>query len=849
MNQPVHNHVTLYGNATTTRFTHWVLLACGLIGLWLGGLWTVVAAQPPQPPAQAQNPPTPTDPATPPATGEPAQFADEDKPYEDLPVLKDKPLPSYERLLKGPAIDWLIFVREERVLEVNPVTPRPNTLQVLDELVKASARKTLPAGPERDAEIERRKDLPYLVVTIVENDQEQGTYRVHQRHLKQIIHYEDLLLRRIDALLAEKQSLAVFELLRVLQQRSPTWPGIAPRRERLQFLEALQFLERDQPETAWNYLLQLHGRNPQFEGLDRQLGIVTDLLMQAAQTRGDARQVRHYLARLRSVLPQQEVVRRWDQQLDQQARAKLQAAETADQAQDWPQAVTLLEQAAAVWPDTPPLTEAAKRIWPRHQRLRVGVLDLANQSTPAPGALARERVLLQRNLFEPFGMDTRGVRYSSRFIEEWEPTDLGRSIVFRMPSRPAGGEPILASRLAEVMAARLSPDSTTYDERFGSYVSGVQVTGPYEFQVDFWRAPLKPEAILQFPIAQASELSGQQFARQPFTRTAATATQSVYRRLTPQAKTLVDWSVAEIVERKYPDNEALKQGWVRGEISCLPHVALWDVPVMSRLPDSQLLEYALPVTHFLQFHPRHPALKLAAFRKALAYGLNRKGMLDGIVLRKPDPTRGRLVSAPYATTHSAYNSLVAPLRSDVRLAMAMLLAAKKDLGGDLPTLRLGVPDNPLEQAVGQELCQQWKQLGLDVRLVTVGPQIPFDIDAEPAAWDLLYRSERMIEPLVDLWPSLTLDRQARIGRLNHLPDWLRTKLISLDQVGDWPAAEQILRETHRDLVADVTLIPLWEVSDYLLIRQNLRGLPARPLYPYQDIERWQLLPWFPKDPL
>ena len=152
------------------------------------------------------------------------------------------------------------------------------------------------------------------------------------------------------------------------------------------------------------------------------------------------------------------------------------------------------------------------------------------------------------------------------------------------------------------------------------------------------------------------------------------------------------------------------------------------------------------------------------------------------------------------------------------------------------------PDPTVELAA-TELISQWDRINIKVQVLTGGgkPAQP------PKDWDILYRTVRMVEPLVDLWPFLTFDTRARVESLAHLPDWLRQQLVELDNAGDWSSALTILHRLHRQLWSEVQVIPLWEVNDFSVIRKNVVRPPLHspqsgPMHVYQGIERWIVRP-------
>lgn len=768
-------------------------------------------------------------------------------------------MPSLERLLKGPALDWIVLIRSNKVLEVEPVSPRPNALQKMEDRVRKAMEAPLPKinGTDESARNEekaRRRALYKINIVLLKNDEDDGEYKIHIRTIRQIIHYEDLMLKRIDLLLDEERAADSFELLTALQQRAPGWPGLADRRDRLKFVEGVMKHKRKLYEQALAQFEQVFAHNPNYPELERPLGLSADVLINDAVSAGDFRRARHFLARLKHCFPAHVVAERWTQNLISQASKELELAAAAEQQGNSSAALDHAEIATRIWPDGSNVADGYRRFFQHNQRIVVATLDLAAGESATPVAAERERRLLESGLFEPSRMDERLVRYHTRFIQDWEPTELGRSILFRLKRQTApweGNELVTSGPIVAEIAARLDPSHPGYDERFASYVSGVRSLSPFELSVDFRHAPLRPEALFHFPVplvnASSADSSVVTTARQRFVRATVSPDRVVYRRALAQPTVGKELYLAEIVERRYPSSEKLWQGWLRGEFSVVPTVPIWDLEKVAKFSDATLFEYAQPQTHIIQFHPRHPALRNGSLRRALVYATDRQKVLSDVVLRGK-AVRGRLTSGPFATHHSAYNPLVAPHRSDTRLAYSMLLAAKKELGDELPKLRLGVSSDLVEQAAAKELVKQWESVGISVEVVEVGPQVPFNAALEPAPWDMLYRAVNLVDPMTDLWPCLTLDTHAKVGSLAHLPDWLRQELIAVDEAGDWTTAERMLRRLHRDLWSEVHLIPLWEVSEFMLSRRHIRGLPARPMFPYQDVERWQVTPWFTKDP-
>lgn len=796
----------------------------------------------------------------------------------------ERTLPSATALLEGPPIDWIVL-HSGRVIRVEPVDPRPdadNSANTIDK-IQASIKKNALALPPRpkgnedrtayEAAYVKHTAMYFLLVTLAEEDEKGTDFRINIKHIRQIIYFEDLMLRRIDRLLDQKKGSEAFELLTALKDRAPHWSGIDERVDRLLFVEAAIRVRQQAPEEALVFLEDLQHRNPRYDGLRTQLGTVLTQLVSSAADRQDYREARHFLERLRKLLPDYRTVAEWTNALQSLATQRLdQAAEAARQGRH-DAAAEFAETASGIWPNLPQMQDQYRRFANRFQRLHVGVLEFpkeASDSLVPSEANLRRKQLGPPSFFEPARIDGKVVRYQTRFFEEWEPTELGRSILFRVKRRAAPWEshkPVTAGRIVSALADRMNPQNPAHDERFSASISSVNFRSPFEFEVDFARIPLRAEMLFAFPVdAEHSapigdDSSADRTQDQPlFVEHARSDDRIAYRRAITEQAEGAKWHLAELVEHKYPTHEKAIQGLLRGEVSLLPHVPLWDVPRLTALKTFFVHSYALPVTHLLQFHPKHPALANRTLRRAMVFALDRQQILDAVMLHRANeeatpgatPPKGaqqlgRLTSAPLPSSGIGYDSLIVPHKYDPTLAVTMLIAASKELGAEIPPMRLHCPDDSAVIEAAQQLIKQWNAIGLKVSLAGSTNGLSLDLGADPPEWDIIYRTVSLDAPVVQLWPFLTLDPRGRVESLAHLPNWLRQELVALEAAGDWTSAERILHEMHRQLWAEVTLIPLWELDDFLVVRSTVRDVPSRPMTTYQGIERWIVQPWYPKE--
>ncbi len=816
--------------------------------------WGQAAArQAQQDPQQPQDPPQQD--AAENADGQQAEQEEE----VQLPKLEEMQPLSLARLMKGPPEDWVVLIRNDEVVVVQPVRPRPNTLEFIEQRIRNPAKYEpadigvdeagRPLGPRALAQKKRewRRTLPYLELHLPFNEKDKTEaadqkYYIEYKKVKQIIYFEDMQLAQIDRFLDAKKISEAYEMIVVLRKRDPKWPGLAFREFRLLFAEAELYLDKGRNEFALVNLEQLHDRNPDYPELSRTMGEVFDEEISSAYENEDFRRARHFLARIKKRYPEHDVARKWTEKFESQAASLMEQAEAAEAGGDIKQAVAHVEQAARVWPSAKGLSRLHSRLANRHQILRVGVLFQPKEGAgPEASTVAdlRRTSLIHTRLFEPDNLDGAIVRYRSRFLSQWEPSSLGRRINFQLrPHRQPweSQDVLIAVPLIQQFGAKMDTRSDTYDERFSDRVATVSLRTPFEFNVTFDSVPFRAEPLFTFPLA----------ADGSFKSTGKEENRVTYERAIPEPDDERQFHVAQIDELQYPSYEKAMQGLLRGEVQMLPHLKLSDVAKISEHPSFFVLKYQLPVTHVVQFNPEKKSLRSKALRRALASSLNREQMLTEHVLQNALPEQGRLTSAPYPRSSYAYNERVPPHRYDIELALALTLAAKKDLGSkQLPTLKLRCAPDQASRDVAELLIKNWARVGINVELLPASTSE--DGSDEEKDWDLVYRTVTMHEPAVELWPMLTLKPTAELEDLRHLPNWLRDKFVSLDRAANWTRAEQLLHELQESLAAEMLVIPLWEVDDYMIVRKTIRNVPEAPMSTYDKIEQWVVQPWYPRD--
>jgi tetratricopeptide (TPR) repeat protein len=777
-----------------------------------------------------------------------------------LPRLEELAVPTVEQLRTSP-VDWLVlkgFAKNvdkagpvdhlrQMVIVVKQVFPRPDTLKKLQTALE-ELRSLPPAETqaEREKRAVQRKELSSLVVTLPGGAAGE-LYEIPTNVIDFIIYHEDLIVRRAALLIDAGSFREAYELLFALNRQARDWPGIREQTLRLEYLEGTKSLEAGDLESALTSLTNLQLQDRDYRGLQKRLGETIDKLILRSREAGQHREARHFLRRLAVLEPRHPIVEKWTRSLGDEAQKLMEKAQAAARVGRHAEAVALVDRAAVTWPDAPGLRDVHRRISSRYQRLSVGVLDLPRAAVDLSSGSSqsslpelRERRLSEFNLFEVDRIDDT-THYRSRLIEQWEPTDLGRRAVFTLKSTSSRWESrnrLTSTDVLSALESRIDPGSPGYDERFASVIDGLRPRTPFEFEVHFTHAPPRVEPLFRFPVTAANAPATERVLSRRFVQADATDQQAIFRRVLPQADNLGEYHVAEIVERRYASPERALQGLFRGEISMLPDLPTWVVSLVRNDQRFFVINYALPTTHVLQFNPQSEPLRSRELRLAMAYSIETSQILSTIGLHDSAAQYGRPVTAPFATTSYAYNPLIAPREANLGMAASLHVAATKRLKSD-PVLRVICDPGPIPRRAMEQILKGWKRVGVCAVIVPA---------VNGAKWDIAYRTLRMEEPLVELWPFLSTDAGTRLEGLRHLPDWMREELLGLDNVADWKSAVSRLQQLHAHLFSEVECIPLWEIDDAIVLRKNIHDFPAvKFVNSYQDVERWIVQPWYSED--
>ncbi len=126
-----------------------------------------------------------------------------------------------------------------------------------------------------------------------------------------------------------------------------------------------------------------------------------------------------------------------------------------------------------------------------------------------------------------------------------------------------------------------------------------------------------------------------------------------------------------------------------------------------------------------------------------------------------------------------------------------------------------------------------------LRQLPVGEVLP----AADEAWDLLYVDTVMSEPLLDVQRLFGEGGGTfNTNLLGTASPYLQSAMQRLSASTVWAEARFTLREMHRLTHDELTVIPLWQWTDYYAYRESLQGVQRNAVSLYQDVENWTVNP-------
>ncbi len=754
-------------------------------------------------------------------------------------------------LLKSAPFDRITLV-DNSVYEIEPLSPRPlpppesrkgKTLVELEEMAKkaASAR----------AKGEEEQVLIHLM------DGEARDYKVKRASIKAVEYFEDMLLADGDRLAAAGDFARAFERYLLVKVREPAWKGLDERVDRLLYLEGGALLTEDNARGL-RLLNDLHARRPDYPGLGDRLAASFARRIEKTFEGGEFAAGRRLLRELEKVAP--------DHAEAQAARKRFVARAKAlvDEAGKLPPAerVDRLAEAARIWPDHDGLEASYREAFRAAPILTVAVVDPADSPGPFPRSPSAERVA--RLLYLPLLLSAEGDpsgrgEAPGQLLGGLEVAELGKGLKIRLKPGATwsdGSRPVAAIDVARSLADRAQPGSPGFNARWADLLDRVEAVDEDRVEVRLTRPSLKPEVWLLDLVGPAHaaadglvpilEGGRRPVGDGPFRWVASGDGSTLLESATPGGP----GRVRRLREVRHPKADVALDALARGDVGLLESVPPDRVAELRGKPEVRVGAYATPSVHRIALDGRTQALRNRKLRRALSLAIDRRALLEEVLLRRPPDEVNRVADGPFVRGSYVDAPDVAPFAYDPLLAKGLVVAARKDLGGNPIRLTFEYPATPEARATCPRIAEGLRLIGVEVEAIE---RAESDLESglrSGRRFDLAYRASRPSQPLRDAGPLLVpgYDAPPSADALaSAASPRILQLLLQMERAPETTSARVLARQVDRESRDELPVLALWQLEDHYAWRSHLRGPLDTADALYQGIATWEVDPWFARD--
>lgn len=545
-------------------------------------------------------------------------------------------------------------------------------------------------------------------------------------------------------------------------------------------------------------------------------------------------------------------VKKWRSRLLAESDRMLSEARKIAGEGDGKRAHLTARRANSIWPGRPESLQVFQEILKKFPIVFVGVSQTSSSSNPLSlddwGARRIGR-LTERSVVEFTGPGDDGGSYDFLNGKLEQLDDNGYLFRFNIESSQDrfAVPPISAYELSRRMLERGSIHTEEYDIPFARIVETIEIENEKSILVKLKRAFIKPEALFQFRYEAQQDVRGNgayQFAERNNEITMFAANPAYENRPNAQSPEIIEW--------RFPSASQAATALIAGEIDVVDRIHLADLNRLEENAGIEVASYIVPTVHMLVPNIRNEFMEDRNFRNGLLQGINRELILQEVICGGKDVSGCELISGPFPIgteendqVSYAYNLSVGVQPFNDRLGMVlarvvyetrlnqMVKQGVQNPELEFPTLTLAHPIDEVAELACANIQRMWEAMGLKIvlRPLDVGVVKPPDDE-----WDFLYYQMSMEEPLTNA--ELLFGRN---GVVKNVSAPVEQNMQKLGYADSWQNAARTLRRIHRQVVNDVTVIPLWQIQEHFAYRENLKGIGRLPVHLYQDVKDWLIV--------
>ena len=458
--------------------------------------------------------------------------------------------------------------------------------------------------------------------------------------------------------------------------------------------------------------------------------------------------------------------------------------------------------------------------------------------------------LLKRRVLELASLSDEGGRYEFLNGSLKRDDDAGLRYTFEIDQQPRFGvPPINAFELSSRLISRAQKDSPNYSSSWTKVVDRVFVEGENKVSFTLKSPFVRPDALLGMTYQDAPDaFDGPYWQASQQDDITTYDVNSLYASENSPSQRPV------IIERLFASASEAVDDLILGNIDVVDRVAIGDVQRLKENPKIGVRPYALPTVHLLVPKIRSEELgNDLDFRSGLSHLIDRDLVVNDVICNGNLIDGCTPISGPFPigtpdNDQISYGSDLSanPIAHNEALGRVLADLAmrpkppKRESKLQPPSLTIVYPQSSVAANACNAIARTWSQAGFptEAKALKSGESIPADPN-----WDFLYMEVTIEEPLVDARKLI-----GSSGVATNVSAPIEQTLRRLDYARSWRQACADLRRLHRQVRVDLSIIPLWQVTEFYAFRNSTRNLGRDLIHLYQNVDRWKIDPSANEEP-
>ena len=690
-----------------------------------------------------------------------------------------------------------------------------------------------------------------------------------------IIKYEtfsDLLLAEANAMMDNGDlSRAFRNLLYVYDHGGKSRPEVAETLRACLFLDGRKKFENGEYEIALSIFEDIYQEKPNFKvpGLNRTLISIVlacyDGILKRKLERGQYESIRLTLQNVESRYGPEakRLVRTWKARFNNSADEFLKEALALAGQGKGREAHLKAKQADRISPGRRKTDEVQAEILAKFPLVVVGVSQVGGAMDPGSidhWGSRRVGRLIQRTLVEITGLSDEGAKYEFLNGAISRVDNVGLKYAFDLNAESSQMVPsINAFQLASRLLAFANPANEFYNETWAKILATVEVQSDTRVVVTLQRPFVRPEALMQIPYPKSNpnvDADDLMSTQNGLFKLVSVEEQFSFFGANESYLNSDGGKHPVVIEQSFKTDTDAVDALLKGEIDVVDRIPPADYKRLKDIETIQVRPYVIPTVHLLVPKIRGSLETSYRFRNALSTAIDRDAIVKEVITNGEELDGCGPLSGPFPLGGDdndqisyGYDLRVKPFRHNERMAMALTEIAikqemtKKGAGqqslddidkpdGGRPALVLVHQNSSLVSNCAAAIARSWNSAGIPTTLRALPPGVTYPDDSQ---WDVLYTELFIEEPVVDAIRML-----GRNGFVEQISAPVEQSLRGLVTSQTWQGACMSLRNIHRQISVDLSVIPLYQVKEHFAFRDNVYDVGRELVHLYQFVDRWKV---------